>query len=95
MENTIRGQLVAKKDGIYTNYVFKNLDNGEYVMCSRLPNWDCEELPLFVEGFVSFEFVKGGDLYYNPKTSSEGIYQYTNVYFKNFIKDCKQEEIIL
>ena len=43
MKETIRGQLVAIQDGIYTNYVFKNLDESEnselrYITVRRCPN---------------------------------------------------------
>ena len=43
MKSTIRAQLVAVQDGIYKNYVFKNLDEDErsknrYLMITQCPN---------------------------------------------------------
>ena len=43
MKETIKGQLVAIQNGIYTNYVFKNLDQIEnselrYITITKCPN---------------------------------------------------------
>jgi len=40
---TLKCQLVAKQQGMYTQYIFKNLDEPEdsfdrYIMITRLPN---------------------------------------------------------
>lgn len=40
---TIHGKLVAKQDGIYINYVFKNLDEDDkslykYITVTQCPN---------------------------------------------------------
>lgn len=40
---TVKCQLVAKQENMYTRYVFKNLDEPEdsfdrYIMITRLPN---------------------------------------------------------
>ena len=96
MENTIRCKLIAEKDGIYKTMVFQNLDNYEYLMCTRLPNWDCENLDIGSEGFLCYEFVKAGESYFDSKENKYIKYLYTNIYFKNFIKDnSKQQEILI
>jgi hypothetical protein len=43
MRHTIKAQLVAIQQGLYTNYVFKNLDEAEnsfirYVTVTKCPN---------------------------------------------------------
>lgn len=93
---TIKGKLVAKKDGIYTIYVFE-LENNEFVMCTKLPNWDVSPISIGDEGYVTFEEAVAGENYFNPKTENYHIYNYTNVYFKNFLKEdeFKQEKIIV
>ena len=32
-------KLLAIRESTYTMYVFQDLDNGEFIMCTRLPNW--------------------------------------------------------
>lgn len=96
MIKTIKGKLVAKKDGIYTIYVFE-LENNEYVMCTQLPNWDVPTLTKGEIGFVTYEDAVAGEKYFNPRTGMFDIYNYTNTYFKNFIKDEEKinKEIII
>ena len=60
MKETIRGQLVAIQDGIYTNYVFKNLDESEnselrYITVTRCPNWQYNDvLSIGDIGFIMY-----------------------------------------
>lgn len=88
------GTLVAKKDGIYTIYVFK-LENDEYIMCTKLPNWDVPFINIGDKGFFTYTIAIAGEEYYNPKTEEMIRYNYTNVYFINFVeyKEIKQEDI--
>lgn len=97
IDTFVKAVLIAKKEGIYTTYVFKNLETEEYIMCTKLPNWDCNNIPLNVEGFLSYELAIAGNSYYNPKTENFEIYKYSKLYFKNFIIEdkLKNEEIIL
>lgn len=92
MEKTLYGELVAKKEGTYTLYVFQT--HNEYIMCTKLPNWI---IPLDIGdiGFFTFEEITAGDKYYDPHSNSEKIYQYSNIYLKNFIKDNVNKENIL
>ena len=94
-EETQHGVLVAKRNGIYTVYVFK-LDNGEYIMCTKLPNWGTYDININDSGFITTQFFKAGEQYYNRDTESFQLIQYTNMYFKDFIKDNeKMKDIIL
>ena len=86
-EIAIRVMLVAKKSGIFTVYVFKNLDTSEYIMCTKLPNWDFGDIDIGKSGFLTYENAIAGEKYFNPKNQSFEVYNYTKMYFKNFIED--------
>lgn len=94
-EIAINATLVAKKLGLYTVYVFKNLDTQEYLMCTKLPNWDFGDINIGTSGFLTYENAIAGEKYFNPKTQTHEIYNYTKMYFKNFIEDMpvNKEEI--
>jgi hypothetical protein len=95
-EVVVKAKLVAKKDGIYTVYVFQNLQNLEYIMCTKLPNWDSGFIDFHVAGFLTYESAIAGSQYYNPKEQKFETYKYTKMYFKSFIEDRKQtKEIII
>jgi hypothetical protein len=87
MSQIAKVQLLAIKSGYYTIYVFKNLDNNSYIMCTRLPNWQVPEFSIEDKGFLEYVYVKAGESYFNPKTGETQQYQYSNVYFLNFIQD--------
>ena len=93
MKETIRGQLVAIQDGIYTNYVFKNLDESEnselrYITVTRCPNWQYNDvLSIGDEGFIVYEFAESGQNYIDNSTGEIKKYRYTANYFMNFIKE--------
>lgn len=84
MEKTFYGKVVGKKEGIYTLYVFET--NDQYIMCTQLPNWNMK-IDIDDIGFVTVEEITAGDKYYDRTTNSEKIYQFSNIYLKNFIKD--------
>ena len=94
-EIAIRATLVAKKYGLYTVYVFRNLDTQEYLMCTKLPNWDSNDISYGVSGFLTYENAIAGQKYFNPRSQIFGVYNYTKMYFKNFIEDSQHnlEEI--
>jgi hypothetical protein len=78
-------------------YVFKNLENNEYVMCTRLPNWQVPNIELGDEGFLQIEKAVAGQQYFNPTTQETRTYQYSNIYFLNFVKktDINNDNIII
>jgi len=96
-EVTVPAKLVAIRDGAYTMYVFKNTETGEYIMCTRVPNWNSPEVSVGEEGFLKVEMIKAGEEYFNAATQTSAKYLYSNVYFKNFIlkSDIINSEIIL
>ncbi len=91
---TVHGKLVAKKEGLYTIYVFQ-IDNNEYIMCTKLPNWGISNLHLNDVGFITIEEVQQGEEYIDRITQSKKVYNFSNMYLKEFIKDNKTEDIIL
>jgi len=97
-EFTSEVELLAIRDGNYTIYVFKDLDKKEYIMCTKLPNWNTPNLNIGDIGFVKYQIVKAGDEYYDPIREITTIYKYSNIYFINFINKSdivKNKEIIL
>lgn len=81
---------------MYTVYVFQE-DNGTLKMCTKLPNWGPEyNLKIDDSGFVTIQYFMAGEKFYNRITEEETTVRFTNVYFKEFIKDNnKSEDIIL
>lgn len=97
---TIYAELVAKKDGEYTTYVFKNLDEPDnswdrYIQAVRCPNWDCyEKMETGIKGYLTFEPVEAGSKYFNVHESDFNFYKYSGIYFINFVKEAvKQQDI--
>lgn len=94
----IKVKLVAVRGGTYTNYVFQNLNTNEYIMCTRLPNWQTPDITVGDIGFLQYNYIEAGDTYYNPETDTKDKYRYTNNYFINFVKEeknIKKDTIIL
>ena len=67
---TVLSKLVAfRNEGNgYLVYVFKCLDpeiysKTPYIMCVRYPNWQHEDISLGKEGFLTFEEVKGNNVF--------------------------------
>lgn len=98
MKSTIRAQLVAVQDGIYKNYVFKNLDEDErsknrYLMITQCPNWQYHDnITIGQKGFLEYEIAEAGENYYNKNSNESQQYRYTAFYFMNFIKEEKKKD---
>ena len=85
---TIFCELLTKKlePGGYIIYVFKNLDDNTYLMCTRLPNWECSNIDIGDIGYVDYkEVIAGIDTWYNNSSKAFIKYNYTGIYFNNFI----------
>jgi len=87
LEKCIKARLVGQgADEGYTTYVFENLNTGDFVMCSRCPNWRGDEPRVMQDGYVEFKDVKGGvDTYFEASSGQHKFYQYTATYFLNFV----------
>jgi len=90
-------QLLAIREAVYTIYVFKEINSEEYIMCTRLPNWQVPEINIGDKGFLQYQDVEAGDEYITPD-GSKVSYRYSNIYFINFVVKSdiiKNNEIIL
>ena len=87
VSKTIYGKLLAKREGEYSNYVIRSLDDYELYIFTRLPNWQTPEINIGDIGYFQIDFVFAGDTYFNKMTGSSSIYQYSNIYFVNFINE--------
>ena len=91
-------KLLATRQGNYTMYVFQDLDDNEFIMCTRLPNWQTPEIEIGSEGWLQYNMVKAGDKYYHPDTDTYIKYDYTNSYYVNFVhksEKIKNDSIII
>lgn len=98
VENIKEVKLLAVREGTYSVYVFEVLENGEFIMCTRLPNWKTPEISIGDEGFLQYQIVSAGESYYDPVQDKPVKYLYSNVYFINFIQKnniIKNNELIL
>lgn len=83
---TINVQLVAKKAGNYTVYIFKNLETLEYITVTKCPNWADDEVDVGQEGFLTYKFVRAfKETWINKNTGEEVFYQYSANYYLSFI----------
>lgn len=90
-------KLIAIRDGHYTVYVFQEVDTSEYIMCTRLPNWQVPDVELGTIGFLQYQIVNAGDEYITPM-GEKIYYKYANSYFINFVNNLdviKNNEITL
>lgn len=98
MKTTIKAQLVAVQKDIYTNYVFKNLDEIEnseerYKTVTKCPNWQGSNNMLIGDvGYLTYEFAEAGTSYFDISSNETRQYNYTANYFMNFIKETKDLE---
>ena len=97
MKTTVRAKLVAIQDGLYTNYVFQNLDtesNNEYhyLTVTQCPGWQDYNLKQGDIGFLVYEFAEANKDYYDVSTNQMKKYKYTSNYFMNFIKEDKNKD---
>lgn len=93
MDLTIKVKFICKKIGIYSNYVFQDMNNMQYIMCTVLPNWDVPIINSDDIGFLTFEYAQRGETYLD-KNLQEQRYKYTKFYFKDFIKELPDLENI-
>lgn len=82
-------KLVASRNdpGGYEILVFQIINENEYIMCTKLPNWNSKTPSLNELGYLQIrEFIAGEDKWYDF-TSGELIpYKYTGIYFWDFVK---------
>lgn len=94
MIKTTHSKLIAKKSGIYTVFVFQE-DDGNLIMCTKLPNWGPINIGIGDSGFLTYDTIIAGEKYYDRKTGKETIYKFSNIYFQDFLKDDVKTKVIL
>lgn len=97
MNKIIYGELLAMKEGKYTVYVFEDVNTHELHMCTKLPNWQVPDLNIGDRGYFEIQYVQAGENYFRRDLNMNWVYQYSNVYFVNFINESKTDnkDIIL
>ena len=66
-------------------------------MCTKLPGWGIEyNLEIGDSGYITLQTYLAGEFYYDRNADIQRKIKFSNVYFKDFIKDNKNcEKIIL
>lgn len=91
-------QLIEEREdmGQYTIYVFKNLNDNSFIMCTRLPNWQTPMLKKGDIGYLQYQEVIAYETkYFDVLTNKEKYYNYNGVYFLNFVKEKQQPSELL
>lgn len=84
----VRAELLKEDSGHYTQYIFRDLSNGKFLLCTKLPNWDANHINLGDIGFLKYKEVVAWDTKYkDPRTGREQAYRYDGCYFDYFTKE--------
>jgi len=95
MEHTVKCKLVAKQSDTYSKYVFQLDNSTDYILCTRLPNWEGSDLKIGDSGFLTYDIVRAGEEYYDVNSKCYKQYLYDKIYFKSFINLNKKQNIII
>lgn len=92
---TVYAKLLAgrRELGGYVKYVFKNLDTGKYILCTKFPNWNSELIKLGTIGYLKYEKISAGELY--PIRNDRVPYKYTIDKFISFEEEKRNGIIII
>ena len=95
-ESFVKAKLLAKHTDLYhyTTYAFQNVDNREYILCTRFPNWEHESITIGTIGILEFrEVLAGKDSWYD---GCEFIpYNYTGWHFIKFVPIREEQEDLI
>lgn len=98
MTEVIHAKLITYREDIggYIIYVFQNLANGSYEMCTRLPRWESPIIRIGDKGFVKYrEVIAGKDTWYDNKSNQNIPYLYTGVYFVDFVYEKPEKQDLI
>jgi len=87
MEYIVHVEILAIRNGTYSIYVFTNLKDNSYIMCTMLPNWNIPNMNIGERGFLKYIQVTAGEEYFHPGTGKKQLYNYSNIYIINFMKE--------
>lgn len=97
---TIKAKLLDYMEdfGGYINYIFQDLDHNAatsdspYLMVTRFPNWQADNLQIGDIGFLNYDSVIAGRSEWWDNASQQfHKYKYTNLVFVKFIRERKIE----
>lgn len=87
--NTIYAKLLAGRGeyGEYTKYVFQNLETGEYILCTKFPNWNVPPIKVGTVGYLKYkEVIAGRETWYDPVNNIFIPYKFDLDQFIDFIE---------
>lgn len=90
---TARVEVVEKEEGLYSTYIFKDLDlENEYYMIIKYPNWNQGPINIGDIGYVTYYIIIAGvsKWYVNSGENIKEVYtpyNYTHLALVKFIKD--------
>lgn len=92
----IKARLSASREdpGDYTKYVFQNLDTGEYVLCTKFPNWDTPLINLGSVGYLKYkEIIAGKETWYDHVNNVFVPYKFDADQFIDFVLEPKKQDV--
>lgn len=96
--NTIYCKLVAGREdlGGYVKYVFQNLESGEYLLCTKFPNWETPPIKLFTVGYLKYkEIIAGKETWYDKISGTFVPYYYDADQFIDFVEEKSETKTII
>ena len=95
MIKTLHVELKTLLEGQYTLYVFEDLEQpldsiDKYLMVVRLPNWQGRFPNIGEKGYLQFDIINAGEKYYRRDTGEMCTYNYTNIYYLNFVPEIEK-----
>lgn len=84
---TINVQLVAKRLGDYTSFIFRNLETNTLVQVTKLPNWQGDNnINVGDTGFLTYLFIRAAvDHWVDQETGEIRSYRFSANYYQSFI----------
>lgn len=86
-EQILKVILIAKREDVYSLYVFRDLCNNELMMCTKLPNWIIPYIEIGDVGYAKIQKVIAGEKYFDVSNEIEATYKYSNIYLLNYVKE--------
>lgn len=89
--------VLQLEKGVYGKIVIEDFNSGEYITLTVFPNWQGEIPKRGDIGYIEFESVESGDIYFNKDTQQNEHFNGTYTIFKTFIRETPRnsEEVIL
>lgn len=87
---TIKARVLEKEEGLYTTYVFQDLDTKDYLVVTQYPNWIQPIVNINDVGYLTYYIIIAGVTSWyagvdENKTKCFSPYNYTHLAFIKFI----------